>query len=151
MSRILLLLTESKMASKTRQATSFFSITPEPASPEAHRSQCRRSPVSGSRARFSFYRCGSCNRHARICIFFAEEKRTRSVEKKSRVRPFTQSFLLPRISSECIHRQHFAGVTGMFSPKPFLESRYVTVASCGLETIYFIATFAVTNRTSHAF
>jgi hypothetical protein len=56
----------------------------------------------------------------------------------------------PGNPAECIHSQHFAGVTWMFSFKPFLESRYVAVATRGPGTVHFIATFATTNRTSHA-
>ncbi len=56
---------------------------------------------------------------------------------------------LPRTSAECIHGQHFAGVTWMFSFKPFLEGRYVAVTPRGLGTVHFIATFAATNRASH--
>jgi hypothetical protein len=61
-----------------------------------------------------------------------------------------QSLSSPGNPAECIHSQHFAGVTWMFSFKPFLESRYVAVATRGPGTVHFIATFATTNRTSHA-
>ena len=61
-----------------------------------------------------------------------------------------QSLSSPGNPAECIHSQYFAGVTWMFYFKPFLESRYVAVATRGLGTVHFIATFATTNRTSHA-
>src|SRR4029077_16160494 len=55
-----------------------------------------------------------------------------------------QSLSSPGNPAECIHSQYFAGVTWMFYFKPFLESRYVAVATRGLGTVHFIATFATT-------
>jgi hypothetical protein len=63
--------------------------------------------------------------------------------------PDRRSFC-PQRFPKLIHRQHFAGVAGMFLLHPFLEKRYVRLAIRGQGAEHFIGARASFCRTQHA-